>query len=328
MHDVAILVYPGCMGLTVFGLADLLVIANHLAAGTGLGHLAPFATRLVAVRRGEVALAGGLRVQAGALRRRPHLLVVPGIEVERFGQWPRKAAGLQAEVALLRRRHAAGVPLASVCMGSFLLAEAGVLDGRRAATSWPFEREFAERFPAVDLQPQALLCEDEGLVTAGAVTSAVDLGLHLVRRHFGERVARAAARMALVEARRGTQKPYVDNALLPAPPATFATRVNRWLAARLAQPYDLPTLARAFNASTRTLLRRYRADTGSTPLRWLQQARVERARQLLERGGLSLGQVVSAVGYEDVATFSRLFRRHVGQPPGDFRRRARGAALP
>src|SRR5690606_9300375 len=122
------------------------------------------------------------------------------------------------------------------------------------------------------------------------------------------------------DARRTTQKPYVDHALLPAPAATFSTQVNRWLAARLAQPYDLPRLARAFNASTRTLLRRYRADTGSTPLRWLQQARVDRARQLLEDGSLSVGQVVSAVGYEDTATFSRLFRRQVGQSPGDFRR--------
>lgn len=326
MHDIAILVYPGCMGITVFGLADLLIIANHLAANMGLGHLPPFTTRLVAARRGEVVLAGGVRLQTGALRQRPQLLVVPGIEVGRFGQWPHKAPGLQAEIALVRRRHAAGVPLASVCMGSFLLAEAGVLDGRRAATSWPFEREFAERFPAVHLQPQALLCTDGGLVTAGAVTSAVDLGLHLVRAHFGERVARAAARLSLVDAQRSTQKPYVDSALLPAPAAPFSAQVNRWLAAHLAEPYDLARLAQAFHASARTLLRRYRADTGSTPLRWLQQARVDRARQLLEGGALSVGQVVSAVGYEDAATFSRLFRRHVGRSPGDFRRRARSPA--
>ena len=84
-------------------------------------------------------------------------------------------------------------------------AEAGVLDGRRAATSWPFEREFAERFPAVHLQSQALLCVDEGLITAGAVTSAFELGLHLVRAHFGERVARAAARLSLVDAQRSSQ---------------------------------------------------------------------------------------------------------------------------
>lgn len=325
MHDIAVLLYPGCMGITVFALTDLLLVANHLAANMGLGDRAPFATRIVAARSGEVALAGGLRLQARALRQRPHLLVVPGLEIGRFGQWPHKAPGLQAEIALVRRRHAAGVPLASVCMGSFLLAEAGVLDGRRAATSWPFEREFAERFPAVHLQSQALLCVDEGLITAGAVTSAFELGLHLVRAHFGERVARAAARLSLVDAQRSSQKPYIDNALLPAPAAPFSAQVNRWLAARLAQPYDLPRLAQAFHASTRTLLRRYRQDTGTTPLRWLQQARVDRAKHLLESGAMSVGQVVSAVGYEDAATFSRLFRRQVGQSPGHFRRGARGA---
>jgi transcriptional regulator GlxA family with amidase domain len=326
MHDIAILAYPGCVGITVFGLADLLLIANHLAENMGLRHLAPFTTRIVAVRSGGVALAGGMRLQARALRQRPHLLVVPGLEVGRFGQWPNQAPGLHAEIAFVRRRNAAGVPLASVCMGSFLLAEAGVLDGRRAATSWPFEREFAERFPAVHLQRQALLCVEDGLITAGAVTSAFDLGLHLVRAHFGERVARAAARLSLVDAQRASQKPYVDNALVPAPAAPFSAQVNRWLATHLAQPYDLSRLAQAFHASTRTLLRRYRQDTGTTPLRWLQQARVDHARRLLESGTMRLGQVVSAVGYEDAATFSRLFRRQVGQSPGDYRRRARSEA--
>ena len=93
MHDIAILAYPGCVGITVFGLADLLLIANHLAVNMGMRHLAPFSTRIVAVRSGEVALAGGMRLQAKALRHRPHLLVVPGLEVGRFGQWPLQAPG-------------------------------------------------------------------------------------------------------------------------------------------------------------------------------------------------------------------------------------------
>jgi len=326
MHDIAILVYPGCMGVTVFGLADLLLIANHVAAHAGLPQ-PRFAVRLAGVRRGEVALAGGVRLQVGALRGAPQLLVVPGIEVGRFGQWPEKAPRLQAEIALVKRRHAAGVPLAAVCMGSFLLAEAGVLDGRRAATSWPFEREFAERFPAVHLQSQALLCKEPGLITAGSVTSAFDLGLDLIRAHFGDRVASAAARLSLVEAQRLTQKPYVDQALIPPPPAGFATQVNRWLSARLAEPYDLPRLARAFHVSSRTLLRRYRHETGVTPLRWVQQARIDRAKRLLESSAMSLAQVVEAVGYEDAATFSRLFRREAGQSPGLYRRRNRAALV-
>jgi transcriptional regulator GlxA family with amidase domain len=293
-----------------------------VAAALAPGQHAPLATRMVAARAGSVVLAGGTTLQLPALRGRPDLLVVPGLEVGSAGAWDAKLAPLHDELALIRRRHAAGVPLASVCGGSFLLAEAGVLQGRRAATAWVFEHDFAQRYPAVRLDRGALLCSDGDITSTGAVSSVFDLGLQLVSRHHGPQVARATARLALVNDRRTSQLPFVDERLLPRTEAApFSAQVQRWLAERRAQRYDLGLLAQAFHTSTRTLLRRYRRETGSTPLAWLQQARVRKAQRLLE-GGQRLAEVVAAVGYEDVATFSRLFQRQVGDSPARYRRHA------
>lgn len=321
MKDIAILAYPGCLGTELFALADFLLISNHVAQALEPGRKPPMSVRVVAVRAGPVLLAGGLSLQLPALRGRPDLLVVPGLEVGRFGLWDDKLAPLGAELALIRRRHAAGIPLAAVCIGSFLLAEAGLLQGRKAATAWVFEREFTARYPAVQLQRGALLCSDGGILSTGAVSSVFDLAQRLVEQHHGSKVARAAARLALVAGRRGSQQPYVDATLMPRDdPQTLASQVQRWLGARLAQRYDLGALAAAFHVSTRTLLRRYKQQTGSTPLLWLQQARVHKAQRLLESTPKSLAQIVSEVGYEDVATFSRLFLRHVGESPARYRR--------
>lgn len=323
MRDIAILVYPGCMGTEVFGLADFLLIAARVADATGAGRaVPPLQVRLVAARPGPIALAGGLRLPVPRWRGRADLLVVPGLEVTGGGQWSQRLPLLQPELALIRRRHREGVRLASVCIGSFLLAEAGVLDGRRATTAWVFEREFAERYPAVGLARGAVLCEDGPLTTAGAITSVFELGQRLAALHHGPAVARAAARLALVGGPRTSQQPYVDAELLPRTVQPLSAQVQRWLARRIGQRYDLPALAAAFHMSTRTLLRRYRQETGATPLQWLQQARVRRAQQLLEAGGATVAQVVAAVGYEDLATFTRLFQRQVGETPARYRRRA------
>jgi transcriptional regulator GlxA family with amidase domain len=320
MKDIALLAYPGCMGTELFALADLLLIANHMADALEPGRHEPFRVRLAAIRAGEVPLAGGMRVLAGRLPARTDLLVVPGLEVSRSGQWGGRLAPLRPELDALARRHQRALPLAAVCVGSFLLAEAGALDGRRATTAWPFAREFGQRYPQVKLDARAVLAEDGHCITTGAVSSVFDLGLLLVGRHMGAKVARATGRLALVPGVRATQQPFVDPALLGAAAPPFSARVNGWLSARLARPYDLAGLAEAMHVSSRTMLRRYAQETGQSPLAWLQQARVEKARALLERSRLSIGQVVDAVGYQDIPTFSRLFVRLVGQTPAQYRR--------
>jgi transcriptional regulator GlxA family with amidase domain len=328
--DVAILIYPGCMGVEVFGLTDLVLIANHLAERMHPGKFAPLRVKLVTLRPSPVAMAGGLKVAAQRLRGKPDLLVIPGMDVTQFGHWDDHFTQLRQELRAVRRCHASGIAMAGVCVGSFVLAEAGVLAGRRAATAWPFVQELQDRYPDVRVEKDAVLLSDGGVITTGAVSSVMDLGLHLVRDSFGAAVARATGRLALVEGGRASQRPYVDAALIPQKRAPFSTQVNRWLAARLAETYNLGALADAFHITARTVLRRYRQETGTTPLKWLQQTRIEKAKHLLELSSMPMAEIVGAVGYQDLATFSRLFARETGQSPGHYKRRfqAKASAVP
>lgn len=324
--DVAVLLYPGCMGVEAFALADVLLIANRLAsmARSAPGRPLPFTVRFVTARQeGPVVVAGGHAIQAARLRRTPDLLVVPGLELRFPGAWDDLLAALRPERTVLRRAARFGAALAGICLGSFLMADAGLLDRRRATTAWPFAAELALRYPLVRVESEAVIVEDGAISTSGAVSSAFDLSLHLVERRCGTRLARATGKLALLHAPRLSQQPYTDPSLIPTAALPFAQRAQDWLAAHLAEPYRMEALAAALHVSPRTLLRRFGDETGTTPLAWLQNARMRRAAELLERRGCPVLEAAHAVGYNDLPTFSRLFTRLRGETPSSCRQRHR-----
>lgn len=324
--DVAVLVYPGCMGVEAFAMADVLLIANRLAGAgrSAPGRAPPFSVRLVTARQeGPVRVAGGHAIHAARLGRTPDVLVIPGLELQLPGEWDDLLAALKPECTVLRRAARLGAALAGVCLGSFLMAEAGLLDRRRATTAWPFAGEFAFRYPQVRVDPDAVIVEDGPALTSGAVSSAFDLSLRLVERRCGARLARATGKLALLHAPRASQQPYTDRSLMPAAATPFAKRAQDWLAARLAEPYRMDALAAALHVSSRTLLRRFRDEAGTTPLAWLQSARMQRAAELLEGSGCAVLEAAHSVGYGDLPTFSRLFTRLRGETPSACRQRHR-----
>ena len=331
---VAILAYDGCMSATLFGVADVLRVANQVAERLGGGASAPFAVSVVGSGGRSVRAAGDVRLATRRWQGRHDLLIVPGFEFS-----PRAGIGAwlgtrRREVAAIGAAFRRGVPVTSVCAGAFLLGEAGLLDGRRATTAWAFAGELAQRYPAARVEPTAFLVEDGGVTTTAAFSAALDLALHLVRRHAGDAVARATANLLLVPGTRESQAPFVDPVLLAPRRAPFGDAVRQWLGARLRQRYDLAAVARAFHVSSRTLLRRVRAETGRTPLQLLQAARLERAKRLLESTTLGVAEIMDQVGYGDLSTFRRLFLAGVGVSPAVYRRqfrrpaRARRAARP
>jgi transcriptional regulator GlxA family with amidase domain len=319
---IAILAYPGCMGIEVFGVADVLLMANLVAQGMGKLNYHPLEVHVVGLQGSMVKAAGGIPIGIKRPRGAFDLLIVPGLEVSQSLQWPAKLARLQAELAFIRKAFARGTPVASVCVGTYLLAEAGLLDGRRATTAWIMAKDLARRYPSVTVSADAVLLEDGAVITTGAVSSTFDLAIHLVKRGLGADVATATARIALLPAQRASQAPYVDAKLItPSTLTSFSGGVAQWLGQRLAQPYDLTRLAQAFHVSSRTLLRRVKAETGASPLTLLQQARVDRAKHLLSTTNGSIPRIVEAVGYADLGTFSRLFTKLVGETPARYRRR-------
>ncbi|MFL9583685.1 GlxA family transcriptional regulator [Stenotrophomonas sp. AB1(2024)] len=316
---IAILAYAGCMGAEVLGLSDLLLVANRLSAARSPAASPPFSVAIIGAREGEVRLAGNVRMLVGAPGRFD-LLVVPAFDFNSFQDMDTALSDLEEEKALIRSaadQHS----VAAICGGSLLLAEAGVLAGRRATTAWAFADEMSRRYPDVDVLRDAMLVRDGTVITCGAFTAYGELALQLIRDRAGSNLARAVGRFSLIEGNRGSQAPYLDARLKPKRHESIARTAASWFATRLAERYELATLAAAFHLSSRTLLRRFRAETGQSPLELLQDLRVERARHLLETTTLSVAQVAMEVGYQDVSTFSRLFARRTHLTPAVFRRK-------
>jgi transcriptional regulator GlxA family with amidase domain len=320
-YRIDLLAYNGCMGLEIFGIADVLLVANHVALALGKAATAPLKVRVVSVQGRMVQAAGGIALGTQRPRGTVDLLIVPGLEVDQNTQWPVKLAGLQAELAHIRKSFARGIPVASVCVGSFLLGEAGLLEDRDVTTAWIMAEDLATRYPRARVNPCAVVLEDGAVTTTGAVSSTFDLALHLVKRTLGADVASATARLALLPKPRASQAPYVDEQLMAPRLPSFSANVAQWLTLRMTEPYDLPRLAQVFHVSPRTLMRRVKAQTAHSPLVLLQQARVGKARHLLTSTSWSIQKIVESVGYSDLPTFTRLFVREVGETPARYRNR-------
>lgn len=315
-----VLAYDGCMGMEVFGLCDTLLLANRVAqAMRGAAAEPLFDVRVASLAGGAVLAAGGLSIGTLKYRASQDLLVIPGMDIGDRDGCTRPHEQLAAEVKAIGKAFARGAPVASICVGAFLLAEAGLLDGRRATTSWMFAADLARRFPLARVEPASMLVEDGGVTTTGAFSATFDLAMQLIRHVAAPKEARAVARMALLN-QRGSQAAYVDTSMTGRPSGRFSDNVQSWLGERLAEPYELATLAAAFHVSGRTMLRRLKAETGQSPLEYLQGERINVAKRLLESGSLSLAQITERVGYLDVATFSTLFKRLAGQSPAQYRR--------
>ncbi|HXH81224.1 GlxA family transcriptional regulator [Nocardioides sp.] len=315
---IGVLLYDGCLASEGLGLVDVLAVANRVAFHTGQPE--PFRTSIHAARPGQVRAANGVEVRARRIDYALDLLVVPGFDLDPGQDLDHRLLERSADVKLLQRVAVSGIPIAGVCVGAFLLGAAGLLDGRRATTSWLFADDLARRHPEATVDPRAMLVEDGPITTTGAFSASVDLALHLVRLHAGEAVARPTSNITLTKQGRSSQSPYVDDTLHQRVRRDFSTEVRRHLVDHMAERYDLPALAATHHMSTRTLLRRFRNETGQTPLDFLQSARVARARQLLEGTDLSVAEVARRVGYADTSTFRRLFTGAVSMTPSHYRR--------
>ena len=221
----------------------------------------------------------------------------------------------------LRRAHARGARLVSICSGAFVLAATGLLDGKRATTHWRYAEALRRRFPRVRVDPDVLYVDEERVLTSAGSAAGLDLCLHLVRRDFGPDVANAVARRLVIPPHRdGGQAQFVERPVQPREGSAIAALIAR-VQRRPELDYDVASMARAAHMSTRTFLRRFKDSTGESPGQWLVAIRVDRARELLEGTRLDVETVAARVGLGTATTLRHHFRRRVGLGPAAYRAR-------
>ncbi|MFI2373373.1 GlxA family transcriptional regulator [Streptomyces sp. NPDC018833] len=225
----------------------------------------------------------------------------------------------QALITALRRAYDAGARMVSLCTGAFALAEAGLLDGRRATAHWMHTAQLAERYPKVQVDESVLYVDDGDVLTSAGLTAGLDLCLHLVRRDLGAHVANQLARRMVVPAHRpGGQAQFIDLSV-PTRDDKGLGPVLDWARAHLDQPLTVEDLALRAAMSTRTFYRRLQATTGTTPLQWLLNQRLGRAQTLLESTDLPVEKVAELSGLGTANNLRHHFLKQIGVSPSDYR---------
>jgi len=228
-------------------------------------------------------------------------------------------------VDAVRAAHEHGARIVSLCTGAFVLAAAGLLDGRRATTHWAHAAALAARYPRVQVDPDVLYVDSGTILTSAGKSAGMDLCLHVVRLDHGAAVANALARRLVIPPHRtGGQSQYIP-APLPARDGQPLADLLHWASGRLDRPLTVPDLARRAGLSPRQLTRQFHAVTGTTPLQWLHNQRLHRAQELLETTDDSIEQVAERTGMGTAATLRRHFHRSLGVPPDTYRHTFRAA---
>lgn len=228
----------------------------------------------------------------------------------------------------LRKAAADGTRIASVCVGAFVLAAAGLLDGLRATTHWLGAAALAERYPRIEVDPDVLYVDNGQILTSAGAAAAVDLCLYMIRKDYGSAVAADSARKSVVALEReGGQAQFIAHPVPPAPAGATLDPLLRWLADNCGRDLTLADIAAEARMSTRTLNRRFREQMGTTPLQWLHRARVHRAQHLLETTADPVDHIAERAGFGSPTAFRERFRRVVGVSPAAYRKSFRGAGV-
>jgi len=313
----AILALDGVFDTGLTALLDIFSTANELAAMQGMAGPV-FQVDLIGIRP-QVRTALGLTAAVGMAEAvgQPDWIVVPALNTKQPARLVAALASADVAAAgeLLRGWQDRGIGVAGACIGTFLLAEAGLLDGREATTTWSLAPLFRQRYPTVRLDDQRMIVASGGVVTAAAMMGHLDLALWLVRQASPD-MAALVARFMLVD-KRPSQGPYIiPDHLAHADP--LVERFERWARDNLAAGFSLQDAARALAVTPRTLQRRTEAVLGKSPLAFVQDIRVERAQHLITIGH-DVERTAAEVGYADAATLRTLLRRRLGRGVRELR---------
>jgi AraC family transcriptional regulator, transcriptional activator FtrA len=315
LRMVAVLVLPDVVAFDTF-------IATHVFGDTRPhGGVAKYRMVICTSTPGLVPMAVGVPIvieRGLEVLAEADTIVVPG----------RSNADAPVEPAVvdaLRAAAARGARVVSICTGAFVLAQAGLLEGRRATTHWGWCDLMTKHYPDVAVDPRVLYIDDGAILTSAGMAAGLDLCLHIVRADHGAEVANAIARrMVVAPHRTGGQAQFIDQPM-PVTRDTVLQSTQQWALDRLAEPLTVDALARQANTSARHFTRRFHAEFGITPLRWLLQERVRLVQRLLEQTDLSIQRIAERTGFGSAVSLRRNFAEVVGTTPLGYRQTFRGS---
>ena len=322
MYTAAAVLYPDALATSITLPMEILQAASQMASVGTRGK--PQARFLLTAPEGKMTrLGSGIAIKPDvAFSDLPplDLLLLPAIwrnplpTVRDAGPW----------LPLLRTLAASGTRICSVGTGSYLLAEAGLLQGKVATTHWNYLDRFARRYPQVELKSRHLITQSDNIYCVGSVNSIADLMVHIAEEWFGSRIARAVENQFSPEIRQRFRAAAYQNEADSSHHDETIIQAQLWLQEHLASPAAMSELAQRLGLSTRTLGRRFKQATGLSPQAYLQSLRINSARELLRHSNLSIGEIAWQLGLQDVSYFSQLFRRHCGVSPLRYREAVRG----
>jgi len=309
---ISVLVFPNFQLLDAAGPISVFEIAARLAGQ-------PPSIKVVAATPGPVRSSSGVEILARSLKAAGAIstLIVAG------GEGVDAAATSAKTLSFVRAVAKRGVRVASVCSGAYMLAEAGLLDGRRATTHWQRTRQFLSIFPAVKWEPDRIYVRDGNIWSSAGITAGIDLALAMASEDFGEKIAQQTARqLVLYHRRSGGQSQFSSLLELKAPSGRFGPLLT-WAREHLDAPLTVEDLAEQAGMSSRHFTRAFIAETGSTPSKAIERLRIEVARQRVQASGEAIERVAELTGFRDPERMRRAFIRAFGQPPQSLRRAAR-----
>jgi len=309
---IGVLIFPDFQLLDAAGPISVFEVATRFA---GL----PPSIKVVAAAPGSVRSSSGAEMLARGLKTADAIstLIVAG------GEGVDAAATCKKTLAFVRAMARRDVRIASVCSGAYILAEAGLLDGRRATTHWRRTRHFLSAYPRVKLEPDRIFVRDGNIWSSAGITAGIDLALALAAEDFGDGVARETARqLVLYHRRSGGQSQFSSLLELKAPGGRFGPLLT-WAREHLDAPLTVEDLAEQAGMSSRHFARAFIAETGTTPSKAVERLRIEVARQRVQSSSEAIERVAQLTGFRDPERMRRAFIRAFGQPPQSLRRAAR-----
>lgn len=311
--EIGLLVYPGAQTAAVHGLTDLFALANRIGVEQQSAQLPLLRISHWSVDSPGATPQRGYDSLPGADSRLGAIVIPPSLNDMPSGQ------DAQVLADWIRTCHGQGATVGSICLGAFLLAVTGLLDGRKATTHWTHADELREQFPLIKVETDKPIIDDGDIITTGGLMAWAEIGLRLVDRLLGPSIATRTARYLMVEHSDSAQACGSNFAPILAHGDAAVLKVQHWLQANGAVDVSLPAMAAQAGLEERTFLRRFRAATGLKPTEYCQHVRVGKAREMLEFTNGTVDHIAWTVGYQDPGAFRATFRKITGLSPSEYR---------